>query len=276
MFKDSAASLDEYATTLTDFISKCVEDCVPKRTIRVFPNKKPWMNREIHSRLKDRTAARKSGDPDLYKKSRYEKSGCIANISASLLDEFNALNVRFELKGSGSSPPTLTASNATEPVVTIEDARSVFQRVNTRKASGPDGVPGCVLRSCADQLAEVFPDIFNLSLLQSQVPTCFKKTTIIPVPKKSKVTCLNDYRPVALTSTIMKCFERLVMARINSSLPDNRDPLQFAYRRNRSTADAISLALNSALEHLDSKDTYIRLLFIDFNTIIPSKLVTKL
>ncbi|XP_051868388.1 uncharacterized protein LOC127568547 [Pristis pectinata] len=70
------------------------------------------------------------------------------------------------------------------------------------------------------------------------------------------------------------------MAYINSSLPDNLNPLQFAYQRNRSTADAISLALHSALEHLDSKDTYVRLLFIDyssaFNTIIPSKLVTKL
>ncbi|XP_051881682.1 uncharacterized protein LOC127575722 [Pristis pectinata] len=83
-----------------------------------------------------------------------------------------------------------------------------------------------------------------------------------------------------MTSTITKCFERLVMARINSSVPDNLDPLQFAYCRNRSTTDAISLALHSALEHLDSKDTYVRLLFIDyssvFNTIIPSKLVTKL
>ncbi|KAK3513718.1 hypothetical protein QTP70_028756 [Hemibagrus guttatus] len=42
-----------------------------------------------------------------------------------------------------------------------------------------------------------------------QVPTCLKTTTIIPVPKKSPVSCLNDYRPVALTPIIMKCFERL-------------------------------------------------------------------
>ena len=30
----------------------------------------------------------------------------------------------------------------------------------------------------------------------SVIPTCFKKTTIVPVPKKTKVTCLNDYRAV--------------------------------------------------------------------------------
>ena len=120
--------------------------------------------------------------------------------------------------------------------------------------------------------------IFNLTLQQSEVPICFKKMTISPVSKKSQAACLNDYCPVALTSIIMKCFERLVMAQINSSLPDDLDPLQFAY--NRSIADTISLALHSTLEHWDNKDIYVRLLFIDyssaFNTIIPTKLISKL
>jgi hypothetical protein len=39
-----------------------------------------------------------------------------------------------------------------------------------------------VLRTCADQLESVFTDIFNLSLTQSVLPTCFKQTTIVPVP----------------------------------------------------------------------------------------------
>ena len=54
--------------------------------------------------------------------------------------------------------------------------------------------------------------------------------TIVPVPKKAKVTELNYYRPIALTSVIMKCFERLVKDHITSTLPDTLDPLQFAYR----------------------------------------------
>eukprot|EP00061_Rhincodon_typus_P006886 g27977.t1 len=78
---------------------------------------------------------------------------------------------------------------------------------NPRKANGSDGVLGHALRSCEDQLAGVFTDIFNLSLLRCEAPTCFKKNTIIPVPKKKQAMCLNDYRPVALTSIIMKCFE---------------------------------------------------------------------
>ena len=41
----------------------------------------------------------------------------------------------------------------------------------------------------------------------------------------AKVTELNDYRPVALTSVIMKCLKRLVKNHITSSLPITLDPL---------------------------------------------------
>ncbi|KAK3557297.1 hypothetical protein QTP70_026681, partial [Hemibagrus guttatus] len=101
-----------------------------------------------------------------------------------------------------------------------------------------------------------------------------------PVPKKSSVSCLNDYRPVALTPIIMKCFERLVMSRIKNLLPLSLDHMQFAYRPNCSTDDAIITTLHLALTHLDNKDTYVQMLFIDFssafNTIIPQHLTEKL
>ncbi len=78
----------------------------------------------------------------------------------------------------------------------------------------------------------------------------------------------------------MKCFERLVMHNIKTSLPNTLDPLQFAYRPNRSTDDAISSTLLLALTHLENKDPYIRMLFIEFssafNTIIPQQLINKL
>ncbi len=120
-----------------------------------------------------------------------------------------------------------------------------------------------------------------MSPLLPLLPTSFKKSVIIPVPKNSKPSCLNDYRPVALTSTVMKVFERLLKKHICSSIPATLDPLQFAYRPNRSTDDAISQVLHSSLTHIDSKNgNYVRLLFIDyssaFNTIVPTKLAVKL
>ena len=98
------------------------------------------------------------------------------------------------------------------------------------------------------------------------------------MPKNTKVTCLNDYRPLALTSVEMKCFERLVMAHI-TIFPETLDPLQFPYRPTRSTDDAISIALHTLLSHLDKRNTCVRIQFIDyssvFTTTVPSKLITK-
>ncbi len=95
----------------------------------------------------------------------------------------------------------------------------------------------------------------------------------------NKITCLNDWRPIALTPIFSKCFEKLVRDYICSVLPVPLNPLQFAYRSSRSTDDAIALTLHTALSHLENKNTYVRMLFVDyssaFNTIVPATLVAK-
>ncbi|CDQ96818.1 unnamed protein product [Oncorhynchus mykiss] len=110
--------------------------------------------------------------------------------------------------------------------LSVADVSKTFKQVNIHKAAGLDGLPGCVLRACADQLAGVFTDIFNMSLIESVITTCFKQTTIVLVPKNTKATCLNlnDYRTVALTSVAMKCFERLVNGSHQHHYPRNPRP----------------------------------------------------
>ncbi len=102
----------------------------------------------------------------------------------------------------------------------------------------------------------------------------------MPISKTNKITCLNDWRPVTLTPIFSKCFEKLVREHIRSVLPASLDPLQFAYCCNRSTDNAIAFTLHTALSHLENKNTYVRMLFMDyssaFNTIVPATLVAKL
>ncbi|KAK3562131.1 hypothetical protein QTP86_030129 [Hemibagrus guttatus] len=72
----------------------------------------------------------------------------------------------------------------------------------------------------------------------------------------------------------MKSFERLVLAYLKNITGPLLDPLQFAYRTNRSMDDAVNMGLHFILQHLDKSETYVRLLFVDFssafNTIIPT------
>ncbi len=144
------------------------------------------------------------------------KSSAEVRTDPLLAEKLNTFYGHFECNG-GSATLPISASGSSrqssdDHVITVleDEFRRELRRVNVRKAAGPDGITGHILRFCADQLAGLFTSIFNESLATSVVPTSFKKSIIIPVPKNSKPSCLNDYRPVALTSIVMKVFERLV------------------------------------------------------------------
>ncbi len=78
----------------------------------------------------------------------------------------------------------------------------------------------------------------------------------------------------------MKSFEKLVLAYLKDITGPLLDPLQFAYRANRSVDDAVNMGLHYIPQHLDRPGTCVRILFVDFssafNTIIPNLLLPKL
>ena len=210
-------------------------------------------------------------------------------ILSILIDRANELNqfyARFDSKDFSSDHREIRSSllsldSNMHGLQTDEDeVKRLMKNCNPKKAPGPDGVSPRILKLCADQLAYIFSVIFNQSFIQMYVPSSWKTSAIIPVPKNKIVTCLNDFRPVALTSAMMKLCERIVLNRLSLIVSGFVDPLQFAYRRNRSTDDALLFVLNSVFSHLDKPGNSIRLMFYDFssafNTIQPHLLVEKM
>ncbi|KAK3528598.1 hypothetical protein QTP70_005013 [Hemibagrus guttatus] len=74
-------------------------------------------------------------------------------------------------------------------------------------------------------------------------------------------------------ATSPKTWPETTTRHIKTQLPPSMDHLQFVYRPNRSTDDAITTTLHLSLTHLDNNDSYIRMLFIGFNTIISQHLI---
>eukprot|EP00061_Rhincodon_typus_P013533 g39962.t1 len=133
------------------------------------------MNQEVHSLLKTRRAAFKSGDPDLHRKSRYDLRKAIMEAKKQYRTELeaqtyqtdscrlwqglnditgyktkqsktadkdtsfpDALNAWFDGNASSSVIPAPTAPDTPVPPVIASDVRSVFLRVNPRKVMGLD------------------------------------------------------------------------------------------------------------------------------------------
>ncbi len=88
------------------------------------------------------------------------------NIAASLPDELNTFYASFEADNTAhtESAPAAAAEEVSPLSLSVADITRSFKRVNIRKAVGPDGISGRVLRACAFQLAGFFTDMFNLSL----------------------------------------------------------------------------------------------------------------
>ncbi|KAK3573093.1 hypothetical protein QTP86_013014 [Hemibagrus guttatus] len=218
MFREAATNgdsinLEEYTTSVTSYIGKCIDDVTVSKTITTRSNQKRWMTAE-----------------DTQEITGYKTTPSACDSDASLPDALNNFYTRFEAQNNVAARKTIPPPNDQVLCLSTADVKRTLCRVNPRKSAGPDNVPGRVLRECAEQLVDIFTDIFNIFLSSTVVPTCLKTTTIVPVPKKSTVSCLNDYHPLALTPIVMKCFKRLVMRHIKTQIPPSLDHLQFAPR----------------------------------------------
>jgi len=172
------------------------------------------------------------------------------------------------------------------PVVICEDdVRKCLQLIKVGKAAGPDRISGHVLKLCADPLSSVLCKIYQQSLDNSCIPSIWKTSEIIPVPKRNPPACNNDYRPVALTPIMMKCFEKVMKNVLCAQVSAHVDDLQFAYRKNRCVEDATLSLTDYVLQHLDKPNSrdhkhYAKILFVDFssafNTIQPHLMMQKL
>ena len=78
-----------------------------------------------------------------------------------------------------------------------------------------------------------------------------------PVPKKPNVKQMNDFRPVALTSILAKCMERIVCTQLVASVAHRMDPLQFASKASKGAEGAYLILVNLIASHRDLSGSYL-------------------
>jgi hypothetical protein len=88
--------------------------------------------------------------------------------------------------------------------------RKLLKDINVNKSAGPDGINGKVLKGCRESIAYPLSCIFNISYNSGQIPSDWKLANVVPVHKKGSKTSVENYRPISLTSLVMKIFEKIV------------------------------------------------------------------
>ena len=92
------------------------------------------------------------------------------------------------------------------------------KNINTKKASGPEGISYWVLKEAAEEIAPFLQFIFNQSLTTGQVPGDWKCANVSPVFKKGSKKEAGNYRPVSLTSVPCKIMEHYYLPSYYGSL----------------------------------------------------------
>ena len=88
--------------------------------------------------------------------------------------------------------------------------RKILKDINVHKACGPDGIHGKVLKNCRLGLAYPLSLLFKTSYNIGQIPYDWKMANVVPLHKKGPKESVENYRPISLTSLVMKVFEKII------------------------------------------------------------------
>ena len=109
---------------------------------------------------------------------------------------------------------------------------------------------GFYWRSVPNNWGQCSTTTFRDHLPSRECPKCGNKPQWGLCPKVRHAMTLNDFRPIALTSLIMKCLENLVKEELLSETKTFLDLLQFAYSSMQSVQGATLTVLNMLLRHI--------------------------
>ena len=89
-------------------------------------------------------------------------------------------------------------------------AKRILREVNPSKATGPDDLPGRILKECAAELAEPVVRVARRIFHESKWPETWRTHWIHPLFKKGSPSSPLKYRGVHLTPILSKCVERIL------------------------------------------------------------------
>lgn len=137
--------------------------------------------------------------------------------------------------------PPFSIINNNNTITDIDfDIISVSNLLKTspnKNSTSPDGIPFKFLRHCHLPLSPIITEIFRISLDSGTPPSQWKHSIVIPIYKKGNKHDVNNYRPISLTSTLSRTFERILASNILQFLLGNNliSEHQFGFLPKRST-----------------------------------------
>jgi hypothetical protein len=105
----------------------------------------------------------------------------------------------------------------------------LLKNLDPNKAPGPDKIHGKILKNCAKQLSIPLALLFQTSYYTCTIPNEWKSANVVPVFKKGSKNNVQNYRPISLTSLVMKIYERVIASELLNLVENEINPRQHGF-----------------------------------------------
>ena len=124
---------------------------------------------------------------------------------------------------------------------TLGEIYKVIDNLDNNKAPGPGYINAWALKSGKYVIGTHLQIIFNDCIQEKVFPTILKDAHITPIFKKGDVSVLTNYRPISVTPTLQKVFERLLLNQLLEYLEKFAflNKKQFGFQSRKSSTDAV-------------------------------------
>ncbi len=160
-----------------------------------------------------------------------------------------------------------TTTSLDDITITPADVIAAIKDISSSSAAGPDGIPSVLLKTCANELAEPLAIFYQKSFEEGVLPTICKTAAVIPIHKGGDRSLASHYRPISLTSVVVKIFERIVRTELVHYLESNNlmNDSQHGFRKGRSCISALIEVYDYIMQSLaDPKVDCIDMIYLDF------------
>ena len=111
-----------------------------------------------------------------------------------------------------------TLSFPSELLCNEENICELLESLDISKSNGPDGISARMLKYTAASIAPSITCLFNQSLQSCRIPSEWKSSLVVPVPKGSNSHSPTNYRPISLLVVLSKILEKHVHSIIIQNL----------------------------------------------------------
>ena len=181
-------------------------------------------------------------------------------------DHFSSVyNIPLE-RGSYKAPLVNVVNYISKTVITEDMILQQLEFLDGSKSPGPDGIHPNLLKRFSKDFANILFYIFNKSLESGILPSDWKSANIVvPIHKKDSKLLAKNYRPISLTSIVVKILESIIKPIILNHLMCNNiiHSNQHGFLPMRSCITNLLEALDEWSLLLD-KGSPVDILYIDF------------